>query len=69
MDQRTALIAELVALLRAIAEEQWALAAEQSRLLQRQGQLAEATNRLTPLAAKIVAEHKRKAAPVAAEAA
>lgn len=46
---------ELLALLEAIADEQWSISAAQSTLLQRQGQLAETANQLRPLARKILA--------------
>lgn len=55
-DQRTE--EEFLALLQAIADEQWAISAAQSTLLQRQGQLAETANKLRPLARKIL-RHER----------
>lgn len=48
----------LLALLQAIADEQWSISVEQSRLLQRQGQLAETANQLRPLARKIFARER-----------
>lgn len=47
-DQWLKRTATLEAMLGELTEQQWALAAEQSRLTQRQGELADATNKLRP---------------------
>lgn len=69
-DQRTAaLLAQLGVVLATSESEIGAIAAELSVLLQRAGQTAQVVRETIPIVHKLERQHKRKAAPVAAEAA